>query len=285
MGIFAERLKEAMQQANITSAQLAKQTGIGRSSISQWLSSKYVAKHDKVTALATVLNVSPDWLLGTTDIATAATPEAVPIPVAVTPTPAVDPELMTLWEQLDTKQRAKLDLVPASSNLASLDIQLVKRQLIDAQYNLSEALKQVRDDYDYIILDTPPAISMVVLNALTASDYVIVPTQADIYGLKGLGKLAGTINSIQKHSNPSVQVLGILVGRYDARTNFTKAITDMLQDTSKKLHTRVFNTKIREAIAIKEAQGERTNLFEYAPKAKVTKDVNQFLNELLGGLL
>lgn len=75
MGIFAERLKEAMQQANITSAQLAKQTGIGRSSISQWLSSKYVAKHDKVTALATVLNVSPDWLLGTTDIATAATPK------------------------------------------------------------------------------------------------------------------------------------------------------------------------------------------------------------------
>lgn len=184
-----------------------------------------------------------------------------------------------------TKQRAKLDLVPASSNLASLDIQLVKRQLIDAQYNLSEALKQVQDDYDYIILDTPPAISMAVLNALTASDYVIVPTQADIYGLKGLGKLAGTINSIQQHSNPSVQVLGILIGRYDARTNFTKAITDMLQDTSKKLHTRVFNTKIREAIAIKEAQGERTNLFEYAPKAKVTKDVNQFLNELLGGLL
>lgn len=183
------------------------------------------------------------------------------------------------------KQRAKLDLVPASSNLASLDIQLVKRQLIDAQYNLSEAMKQVQDDYDYIILDTPPAISMAVLNALTASDYVIVPTQADIYGLKGLGKLAGTINSIQKHSNPSVQVLGILIGRYDARTNFTKAITDMLQDTSKKLHTRVFNTKIREAIAIKEAQGERTNLFEYAPKAKVTKDVNQFLNELLGGLL
>lgn len=59
----------------------------------------------------------------------------------------------------------------------------------------------------------------------------------------------------------------------------------MLQDTSKKLHTRVFNTKIREAIAIKEAQGEQTNLFEYAPKAKVTNDVNQFLNELLGGLL
>ena len=108
MGIFSERLKEAMQQANITYAQLSKQTGIGRSSISQWLSNKYVAKHDKVTALAAVLNVSPDWLLGTTDVATAVPPEAVPIPVSVTPTSAVDPELITLWEQLDTKQRSKL---------------------------------------------------------------------------------------------------------------------------------------------------------------------------------
>lgn len=181
--------------------------------------------------------------------------------------------------------KGKLDLIPASPDLASLDIQLVKRQLIDAQYNLKGALESIQGNYDYIILDTPPAISMAVLNALTASDYVIVPTQADIYGLKGLGKLAGTIETIKKHSNPNIQVLGILIGRYDARTNFTKAITDMLGDTSKRLHTKVFNTKIREAIAIKEAQGERTNLFEYAPKAKVTKDVNQFLNELLGGLI
>lgn len=184
-----------------------------------------------------------------------------------------------------TKQDAKIDLVPASSNLASLDIQLVKRQLIDAQYNLLESLKQVKENYDFVVIDTPPAISMAVLNALTASDYVVVPTQADIYGLKGLGKLAGTINSIQRHSNPDVKVLGILLGRYNYRTNFTKAITDMLQSTSKKLNTKVFSTKIREAIAIKEAQGERTNLFEYAPKAKVTQDVNEFINEVLGGLI
>jgi transcriptional regulator with XRE-family HTH domain len=108
MGIFADRLKQAMQQANLTSAQLSKQTGIGRSSISQWLSNKYVAKHDKVVTLAGVLNVSPDWLLGTSDVATQPTPEAAPIPVAVTPTPAVDPELVTVWEQLDQTQRAKL---------------------------------------------------------------------------------------------------------------------------------------------------------------------------------
>ena len=186
---------------------------------------------------------------------------------------------------IPTEEKAKLDLVPASSNLASLDIQLVKRQLIDAQYNLSEALKPVEGKYDFIIIDTPPAISMAVLNALTASDFVVVPTQADIYSLKGLGKLAGTIASIKKHSNPSIEVSGILIGRYNYRTNFTKAITSMLQETSQRLNTKVFDTKIREAIAIKEAQGERTNIFDYAPKAKVTNDINHFIDELLGGML
>lgn len=196
-----------------------------------------------------------------------------------------DADIQETIVPVPAKQKIKLDLIPASGNLASLDIQLVKRQLIDAQYNLTEALKPFKENYDFIIIDTPPAISMAVLNALTASNYVIVPTQADIYGLKGLGKLAGTISSIQRHSNPDIKVLGILLGRYNYRTNFTKAITDMLQETSKRLHTHIFDTKIREAIAIKEAQGERNNLFEYAPKAKVTQDVNDFINEMLGGLI
>ncbi|VDG20899.1 helix-turn-helix domain-containing protein [Lactiplantibacillus mudanjiangensis] len=96
MSIFAERLKAAMQQVPITSAQLAKQTGIGRSSISQWLSSKYVAKHDKVVVLAQALQVEPEWLIGA----------EVTEPVASEPT--IDPELLAVWEQLDVIGRAKL---------------------------------------------------------------------------------------------------------------------------------------------------------------------------------
>ncbi|BDZ32352.1 helix-turn-helix domain-containing protein [Lactiplantibacillus sp. WILCCON 0030] len=100
MSIFAERLKKAMQQAQITSAQLAKTTGIGRSSISQWLSSKYVAKHDKVVTLAQALDVEPEWLLGAT-VPAAAAP-------AVAATPAIAPELAILWEQLDATGHKKL---------------------------------------------------------------------------------------------------------------------------------------------------------------------------------
>lgn len=178
----------------------------------------------------------------------------------------------------------RLDLVPASANLATLDIQLVKRQLIDAQYNLADGIEDIADKYDYVIIDTPPAIGMGVFNTLTASDYVIVPTQADIYGLKGLGKLASTIATIKRRSNTKITVLGILLGRYNNRTNFTKAITEMLDTTAAKLKTKVFATKIRESITIKEAQGERKSLFEYAPSAKVTKDVDAFIDELLGGI-
>lgn len=125
MGIFAERLKTAMQRADMTSAQLAKQTGIGRSSISQWLSDKYVAKHDKVTTLAVALNVEPEWLLGATDEATPTV--ATPVVEAAPATPAVDPELLAIWEQLDAIQRTKL-LKKANKLLEKESIPTIKHK-------------------------------------------------------------------------------------------------------------------------------------------------------------
>lgn len=93
MGIFADRLKTAMQRSNVTSAQLAKQTGIGRSSISQWLSSKYVAKHDKVVTLASALEVDPEWLLGMAEQPEQPEPVVATTPAVANVTPAVAPEL------------------------------------------------------------------------------------------------------------------------------------------------------------------------------------------------
>ncbi|RRK10529.1 helix-turn-helix domain-containing protein [Lactiplantibacillus garii] len=106
MGVFADRLKIAMQQAGMSSAQLSKTTGIGRSSISQWLSSKYVAKHDKVATLAAALEVDGEWLLGTTDVQNVT--ESLPAEPVIEATPPVAPELVSIWEQLDEPRRAKL---------------------------------------------------------------------------------------------------------------------------------------------------------------------------------
>jgi chromosome partitioning protein len=185
---------------------------------------------------------------------------------------------------VQTKKKTKLDLLPASPQLATLDIQLFKQGQQEPEDALRASLSSLEGVYDYVVLDTPPAISMAVLSALTASQWVVVPTQADIFGLKGLGNLAKTIQTVKAKTNPELRVLGILLGRYNPRTNFTKAVTGMLQTTSKQLNTKVFSSTIREAIAVKEAQGERTNIFEYAPKAKVTQDVQAFIDEALEGM-
>lgn len=91
-------------------------------------------------------------------------------------------------------------------------------------------MKDLMGIYDYVVIDKLPSLNMEVLNALTASQSVVVPTQADIYSLKGLKDLASTVNSIKRRSNPELKIDGILISRYNSRTVFTKAITSALEE-------------------------------------------------------
>ena len=173
----------------------------------------------------------------------------------------------------------KIDLAPASPDLSQLDLLLAGK--LDPQFILKDSLKAIDDKYDYIIIDTPPSLNMAVLNALAASDTVVVPTQADLYSLKGLNELAQTVEGIKRRSNPDLSIAGILIGRYNARTVFTKAITSTLEEMAKQLQTSVFKSKIREAIAVKESQNAFQSIFEYDPHGKVTQDIEAFLNEFM----
>lgn len=172
-----------------------------------------------------------------------------------------------------------IDLAPASSDISRLDIALSGKYR--PQFILKDAISKLSKNYDYILIDTPPALSMVVLNALTASEAVIVPTQADIYSLKGLTELASTINTIKETSNPDLKIAGILIGRYNARTIFSKSIANAFNEMTKRLHTTVFETKIREAISVKESQNNFESIFDYDPHGKVTQDVNKFIDEFI----
>lgn len=175
-----------------------------------------------------------------------------------------------------------VDLLPASARMARLDVVFAESEIIDGQFKLKDALEPIESKYDYIIIDTPPAISMAVMNALTASDEVVVPTQADLFSLKGLGELATVVNQIKKRSNPNLKIAGILIGRYNARTLFAQSVADELDKIATKLHTKVFKAKIREATSIKESQNAFKSIFKYDPRGKATKDINNFINELLG---
>jgi chromosome partitioning protein len=173
----------------------------------------------------------------------------------------------------------KIDLAPASPDLSQLDLLLAGK--LDPQFILKDALKAVSDKYDYIIIDTPPSLNMAVLNALTSSNTVVVPTQADLYSLKGLNELAQTVEGIKRRSNPDLDIAGILIGRYNARTVFTKAITSALEEMAGQLHTTVFKSKIREAIAVKESQNAFKSMFDYDPHGKVTEDIQAFIDEFM----
>lgn len=170
------------------------------------------------------------------------------------------------------------DLLASTPQLASIEKEFADDER--AIYRLYDAIKPLKREYDRIIIDTPPTISLIVMSALTVSDYAIVPTQADIYSLQGLGQLSSTIATVQQYLNKKLKIAGVLITRFDKRANLTKELAEMLEQTAKALDTKVFDTRIREAIAIKEAQAYRTNVLEYAPKSNVTQDIIEFMNEL-----
>lgn len=174
------------------------------------------------------------------------------------------------------------DIIPASPALAGADTLITET---GKEYRLSEALESVKSEYDYIIIDTPPALGTLTVNALTACDSVVIPAQADIYSLQGIAQLNNTIRTVKKYCNHSLKIKGILITRYNSRAVLTRDMVELLEDTAKNLETVVFNTKIRECIAIKEAQATQQDIYSYAPKSNAVIDYKSFTDEVIGGKL
>lgn len=171
-------------------------------------------------------------------------------------------------------------LIASSSGLSGADAFISET---GKEYRLREALDPIREELDFIVVDTPPALGILTVNALTACDRVIVPAQADIYSLQGIEQLSETIKPVRKYCNPQLRIDGILLTRYSPRAVLSRDIADLARQMADKLHTRVYRTYIREAVAVREAQISRQDLFTYAPKAKVTQDYASFIDELIGG--
>ena len=177
------------------------------------------------------------------------------------------------------KHTTSCDVLPANKALAGADAYIKET---GKEYRLKEALESVADLYDYIIIDTPPALGILTVNALTACQSVIIPSQADIYSIQGIEQLSETMKPVKKYCNPGLEIEGILLTRYSARSVLSREVADMLEELAAKLGTKLFKTRIREAIAVKEAQISQQSLFEYSPKAKPTEDYNALIDELIG---
>lgn len=168
------------------------------------------------------------------------------------------------------------DLLPSDKRLTNVEMaENVPPTL------LADTLAPLKTLYDYIIIDTPPALGNLSFNALVFSDHVVIPCDPRPFALQGLSALYDTIQSIKQKLNPSLTILGILLVRYNDRTILNREIKKMVEEFAKDIHTTVFKTSIREGIAVAEAQTLRIPLIDHAKKSNPNIDYEAFTKELL----
>lgn len=174
------------------------------------------------------------------------------------------------------------DIIASSPALSGADRE-PSLSKVGREYRLRKALEAVSGAYDYCIIDTPPALSIITVNALTACDKVIIPAQADDYSLEALDRLRETIETVKTYCNPSLQVDGILLTRYNGRAVISREIAEMMESEAIAQKSRIYSTKIRECTAVKEAQAMREDIFSYAPRSNAAKDYRALLEEIVKG--
>lgn len=170
------------------------------------------------------------------------------------------------------------DVLPAGLALSGADGVITDT---GKEYRLKEALESLNKKYDFCIIDTPPAIGVLTINAMTASDWLIIPAQADIFSRDGLLQLDRAIRQDRKYCNPNLKVAGILLTRYSDRNVLSRNLKDTFDKIAETMKTKVFNASIREGVALKEAQVVHQPIYDYDPKSKVAEDYSAFVDEFL----
>ena len=171
-----------------------------------------------------------------------------------------------------------IDVIPSNIVLSGVDIEFTQT---GREFLLKDALSEVQSQYDYIIIDTPPSLNVLTVNAFVATDIIIIPMVADIFSLQGITQLYDAVENIRKYYNPSIKIEGILLTRYNGRTVLSSEIKGTAEMIAKELNTVVFNTTIRASVSIQEAQASQNDLYDYAPKNSAVMDYLDFIKELL----
>ncbi len=171
-------------------------------------------------------------------------------------------------------------IISGGLTLAGADMEFMQT---GREYMLRETLKEVLDDYDYCIIDTPPTLGILTVNALTASQSIIIPMTADAYSIQGLSQLQGLIKNVRKYCNSELDIAGLLLTRYSDRTVISRDLKRYIEEAAERLETKLFQSTIREAVAVRESQLVVSDIFTESPKSKVAKDYNDFIDEFLKG--
>lgn len=169
-----------------------------------------------------------------------------------------------------------LYVCPSNINLAGAEVELVS--VMSREYRLKEKLDEVKDEYDYIIIDCPPSLGLITLNAFTASDSVLIPVQCEYYALEGLGQLINTINLVKKHLNKNIDIEGALLTMYDARTNLSNQV---VKEVKKYFNDKVYKNVIPRNVKLSEAPSYGMPISIYDPRSKGAKSYEKFVKEFM----
>ena len=165
----------------------------------------------------------------------------------------------TIGESIEKTVVDNLSVIASNVNLAGAEIELLG--INDKEYILKSNVDYIRDDYDFILIDCPPSLNMLTVNAMTTADTVLVPIQCEYYALEGLSQLIHTINLVQERLNPDLQIEGVVFTMYDVRTNLSNQVVETVKDN---LDTKIYNTMIPRNIRLAEAPsyGIPINLYD-----------------------
>ena len=169
-----------------------------------------------------------------------------------------------------------LYVCPSNINLAGAEVELVS--MMSRERRLKEKIDKIKDDFDYIIIDCPPSLGLITLNAFTASDSVLIPVQCEYYALEGLGQLLNTINLVKKHLNSDIEVEGALLTMFDSRTNLAKQVVD---EVKKYFGNKVYKTVIPRNVKLSEAPSYGMPIIIYDPRSKGAKCYTKLGKELI----
>lgn len=168
------------------------------------------------------------------------------------------------------------DIIPGSADLATADL------VIKSAYSLRNAIDPIREAYDFIVIDCPPSLGVLTVNALTASDSAVITAQAEVHSLQAIGQLNETIKAVRQNTNSNLQIEGILITRYNGRAILSRDMKQNLQEAARLLNTKVFAQPIRECTAIKEAQAMQQDIFTYSKRSNASTDYSAFVEEYIG---
>ncbi|MFX4300878.1 ParA family protein [Alicyclobacillus tolerans] len=184
---------------------------------------------------------------------------------------------VTMEEAILPSGLENLSILPATIQLAGAEIELVPT--ISREVRLRRAMNTLRSKFDYMIIDCPPSLGLLTVNALTAADSVLIPIQCEYYALEGLSQLLNTIRLVQKHLNTSLEVEGVVLTMLDARTNLGLQV---IEDVKKFFRDKVYHTVIPRNVRLSEAPSHGRPIIHYDPKSRGAESYMDLAKEVIG---